>query len=219
MAKSKGKTAKSTLDYMVGGIRYVCEHYKDRAPGTPSERKAQEYFKKELGKFSDEVTMEDFDLHPNAFMGFIIIAGLLTLLSILFYWLAPSSVIYPLLGAVLTLFSILMFLFEFLMYRSFADFLFPKRVSRNVMAVRRPLGEAKRRIIFGGHADAANEWTYSYHGQMKTLAPVMSGSIIGMFAVFGFNFAITVKSFVTGIAGIDGVWKALGIVRFVSFRS
>ena len=41
------------------------------------------------------------------------------------------------------------------------------------MARRAPKGEVKRRIIFGGHTDAANEWTYSLHGGIKSLAPVM----------------------------------------------
>ena len=151
-------TEKSTiLKYMTDGIRYVCERYKNRAPGTESERKAQEFFRDELKKYADEVEMEDFDLHPHAFMGFIILAGLFSLISVFMYWLAPKGMVFPIIGMVLTFVSILMFIFEFLMYRSFVDFLFPKRVSRNVMARRKPSGEVKRRIIFGGHADAAFE--------------------------------------------------------------
>ena len=205
-------TEKSTiLKYMTDGIRYVCEHYKNRAPGTESERKAQEFFRDELKKYADEVEMEDFDLHPHAFMGFIILAGLFSLISVFMYWLAPKGMVFPIIGMVLTFVSILMFIFEFLMYRSFVDFLFPKRVSRNVMARRKPSGEVKRRIIFGGHADAAFEWTFSLHGQLAALVPVIGGAIISMFALFCFNLAAVIHS-AGGTFEMAGAWKVLGII-------
>ena len=206
------KTEKSTiLKYMTDGIRYVCEHYKNRAPGTESERKAQEFFRDELKKYADEVEMEDFDLHPHAFMGFIILAGLFSLISVFMYWLAPKGIVFPIIGIVMTFVSILMFVFEFLMYRSFVDFLFPKRVSRNVMARRKPSGEVKRRIIFGGHADAAYEWTFSLHGQLAALVPVIGGAIISMFTLFGFNLAAAIHS-AGGSFEMAGAWKVLGII-------
>lgn len=206
------KTEKGTiLKYMTDGIRYVCEHYKNRAPGTESERNAQAFFRDELKKYSDEVEMEDFDLHPHAFMGFIVIAGLFTLASVFMYWLAPRGIVFPIIGIVLTLLAVLMFAFEFLMYRSFVDFLFPKRVSRNVMAHRRPSGEIKRRIIFGGHADAAYEWNYSLHGQLAALLPVILGSAFSMFALFGFNLAAVIRS-AGGTFEMTGAWKVLGII-------
>ena len=216
----------STKAFMKDGIRHVCENFKKRSPGSESERNAQAYFKTQLEKYADDVVMEDFDLHPHAFMGFIIIAVTFCLLSIAIYWLFPS-VIYPgsgtaefvfaILPPVLSLLSILMFLFEFLFYGKFVDFLFPKRVSRNVFAKRKPTGEVKRRIIFSGHADAANEWTYSLHGQLKTLLPVMGGSIIGMFFIFIVTLARLFSSFSLGfVPEIEtGIWKPLGIAMFV----
>lgn len=209
MAETTEKT--TILKYMTDGIRYVCEHYKNRAPGTESERKAQEFFRDELKKYADEVEMEDFDLHPHAFMGFIILAGLFSLASVAMYWLAPKGIVFPVIGAVLTLVAILMFVFEFLMYRSFVDFLFPKRVSRNVMARRKPSGEVQRRIIFGGHADAAFEWTFSLHGQLAALVPVIGGAIISMFTLFGFNLAAVIHS-AGGAFEMAGAWKVLGII-------
>ena len=159
-----------TKRYMKDGIRYVCENFKRRAPGSKSERDAQEYFKSELEKYADDVKTEDYTLHPQAFMGFIIIAVSFCLISIAMYWLFPSY-IYPgsskaelataIIPPVLMLLSILMFLFEFLFYAEFVDFLFPKKTSCNVYAVRKPAEKVKRRIIFSGHADAANEWTFS----------------------------------------------------------
>ena len=73
---------KTTMDYIVKGIRYVCENFKNRSPGSVTERETQEYFAKELAKWSDDVKTEEFELHPTSFMGFMPIAGLLVIVSI-----------------------------------------------------------------------------------------------------------------------------------------
>ena len=210
--------AKDNLEYMVEGICYVCNKFKQRGPGTQSERDAQAFFKEELGKYSDEVIMEDFDVHPKAFMGFIPIAAIVSLLAIGFYWLAPVvSNFLLVVGFLFSVFAVIMFIFEFMFYKEFVDFLFPKKVSRNVYAVRKPSGEVKRRIIFGGHADVSPEWTYSYLGELKALAPVMGGSVIGMFIIFFVNLAYLIKVALSGFESVEitGVWKIFGIVMCV----
>ncbi len=211
MAKT---VSKETLRYMTDGIRDICEKFKDRAPGTQSERDAQAYLKKELEKYSDEVIMEDFELHPKAFMGFIPVAGVFGILSVIFFWLTPYAPWLSILASVLMIADLLMFIIEFLLYRPFVDKLFPKAVSRNVYAVRKPKGEVKRRIIFGGHTDAAQEWTYTYHGGLKALAPVMAGAIIGMFVVTIVSVIWAVKTLMNGFVApeIEGAWKVIGII-------
>ncbi len=204
-------TTPEMLKYMVDGIAYVCKNFKRRGPGTQSERDAQDFFEKELEKYSDEVITEDFDVHPHAFMGFIFYSAGFSLLGIICYWLSSISPIFPIVGCVLTLLAVLMFLFEFLFYGEFVDFLFPKRVSRNVYASRKPTGEVKRRIIFGGHTDVSPEWTFSYHGGLGVLALVIAGSILSMFFIFGSNIAILIKSLTDVSFVIDGVWQGLGI--------
>ena len=207
------KTSPELLKYMIDGIKFVCQKYKRRSPGSQSERDAQDYFKKELSEFADEVYSEDFTLHPHAFMGFIFYSAIFSLIGVACYWLSPVSSVLPVVGTVLTLLAVLMFLFEFLFYGEFVDFLFPKRVSRNVFATRKPSGEVKRRIIFGGHTDASPEWTFSLHGGLPALAAVIGGSIIGMFIIFGSNIAIFVKSLMSDAVVLEGFWKVLGIVN------
>ena len=211
MAKT---VSKETMKYMIDGIKEVCEKFKNRAPGTQSERDAQVFFKKELEKYSDEVIMEDFEIHPKAFMGFIPIAAIFGILSVAFFWLAKYAAWLSIVSTVIMILAVLMFIIEFLFYREFVDIFFPKKVSRNVYAVRKPTGEVKRRIIFGGHTDASPEWTYTYLGGIKFLAPVMAGAIIGMFAAFGISVAMMVKTIMNGFVApeIGGVWKVLGIV-------
>ena len=172
--------APSTMQYMMDGIRHVCEAFKNRLPGSQPERDAQVFFKEELEGYADEVVMEDFEVHPHAFMAFMPIGAVFILANIALYFFGGASVALALLGAALTILTTLMFLFEFLFYREFIDFLFPKRISRNVYAARKASGEVKRRIIFGGHTDAANEWTYSWLGEAPGLAVAIFGAVSAM---------------------------------------
>lgn len=211
-----------TQRYMADGIRYICENFKDRAPGTHSERKAQKYLARELEKYADKVETEDFKLRPGAFMGWIPMAGVFSIISVVLYWLSFKgvfvSVFLPVISIIITFFSLACFVIEFLMYREFVDFVFPEKTSRNVVARRSPSGEVKRRIIFGGHTDAANEWTYSLHGGLKILAPVMGGSIIGLIAVFLFNIVWLIYHIASGVY-LSKFWLACGIAElaFVPF--
>lgn len=217
MKNTKGASA-DTQKYMADGIRYVCENFKERSPGSHSERKAQKYLKKELEKWADKVEMEDFSVHPVAFMGWIPVAAVIGMLAVLFYWLTYTGTAsgpgLAIVSTILILFALACLVFEFLMYREFVDFLFPRKTSRNVMARRAPKGEVKRRIIFGGHTDAANEWTYSLHGGLKSLAPVMGGSIGGLIAMVIFDIVWLVYSF-TGGNYDSNFWLVCGIIQLI----
>ncbi|MDR1735045.1 MAG: Zn-dependent exopeptidase M28 [Oscillospiraceae bacterium] len=208
----KTEVAEGTMKYMTDGIRHVCETYTSRLPGTQSERDAQAFFKEELEGYTDNVIMEDFDVHPHAFMGFIPAAAVFLLGGIACYWFGKGSMVAAILGAVLPFLAVLMFLFEFLFYREFVDFLFPKRVSRNVYAVRKPSGAITKRIIFGGHTDAANEWTYSYLGEVVALGIVIFGGVVSMFAGLIINVARLVHIAGGGAPDLTGGWKAMGII-------
>ncbi|MCD7722398.1 MAG: M28 family peptidase [Clostridiales bacterium] len=217
MRLTNGST-EDTKKYMVNGIRYVCENFKERAPGTHSERKAQKYLKSELEKWADKVETEDFEVHPAAFMGWIPVAGCMGILSVLFYWLTYTGVVtnsaLAVISTIMVLLALACLVFEFLMYREFVDFLFPKKISRNVMARRAPAGEIKRRIIFGGHTDAANEWTYSLHGGLKSLAPVMGGSIGGLIFISIFDIVWLVYDIAVG-SYESKFWLGMGIIQLV----
>lgn len=219
---------KDTMAYITAGIAYVCRMFKSRAPGTQSERDAQDFFAKELEPWADEVHVEEFKLHPAAFMGFIPIAALFGIAGSVMFFLNRFGPSFRMTLAVLilVLIALLMFIFQFMLYRRFVDFLFPAAVSKNVYAVRKPSGETKRRIIFGGHADAAWEWTYSLYGQIKTLAPVIFGSIIGLF----FSVIFVPAYLIAGTPEIKGFWAVisvlfllfipfyLGMIAFINWR-
>lgn len=205
-----------TRNYMIDGIRYVCSQFKERASGTHSERKAQAYLAGELEQWADDVQVENFSVHPHAFMGWIPVAGGIAILSVVFYWLSYFGLVHSaILAAVsflLTVFAVTCLIVEFLLYREFIDPLFPKKTSRNVMAVRKPSGDVQRRIIFGGHTDAANEWTYALHGGLKSLAIVMVGSVFGLLLLTVFD-GVWLFCAVFGNGFESAFWLVIGIVQ------
>lgn len=207
-----------TYKYMADGIQYVCENFKDRCAGTHSERKAQQFFKSELENWADDVKIEDFDVHPYAFFGWIPLAGVICVISVIFYWLTffkvTESGVLCVISLLLSLFAMACFLGEFLFYRKFVDFLFPKRTSRNVIAVRKSEGETKRRIIFCGHTDSSYEWTYSIHGGLKSLVPVILGSVGGMSLLCIFNIVWLVYHFASGDYA-SKFWLVIGVIELL----
>lgn len=198
----------ATIDYMVDEITHVCHAYKSRTPGSPSEREAQDYFATELHQWADEVEVEEFDVHPHAFMGWLPIVGVFMITSVILFFFSSKNAAFPYISLALSLLSAIMFFGEFIFYRKTIDFLFPKRISKNVMATRNPTGEVKRRIIFGGHTDAAYEWTFSYYGQIKTLAPVIGGAILSLFAAL-ISFIVYV---ISGRPEMVGAWRVVSVV-------
>lgn len=202
----------STMDFVVSGITHVCKTFKRRAPGTQSERDAQDFFTKELGQWSDEIVVEDFTLHPYAFTGFIPFSALFGIISAILFFSIRSfperSFTFGIIGTILLFIAAAMFFVEFVFYRKFVDFLFPKAVSKNVYATKKPVGEVKRRIIFGGHADAPWEFTFFLRGQMKSLLPAVAGSVGGMLV----SLIVTVVYLIMGAPKVEGAWLVVSIV-------
>jgi len=121
----------ATMDFVVNGIRHVCNTFKRRSPGTRSERDAQDYFAKELGQWADDVNAEDFHLRPYAFLGFFAISVVLGIAGsvVFFFNRTAPSVLLTVISFSLLLLSMIIVLFEFILYRQFVDFLFPKGTS------------------------------------------------------------------------------------------
>jgi len=101
-----------------------------------------------------------------------------TALWAMFQCLLPAVVLYvlsvaawPLLwsgleAALLATAASVLFLTEFVFYRRWLDFLFPKQSSLNVIADAEPAGEVRRTVIFAGHIDSSREffWWYRLKG-------------------------------------------------------
>ncbi len=174
-------------NFTVREIKKVCKEIGPRPSGEENEQKAQDYVENLMGGIADEVKRESFDVHPKAFMSWVLIDGAGMLIAAVLMILAHLNVIPQASGAfriasiIISAAAIALLLGEFLFYREFIDFLFPKRTSSNVIAVRKAAGETKRRIIFAGHIDSAYEWRFTHMGGGKFLVTMIAlgiGSLV-----------------------------------------
>lgn len=146
-------------NYTVREIKKICKTFGPRPAGYEAEKLAQEHIAEELKTCADEVTIEEFKLAPKAFMSFIRVAGALVILATIL-----SFVGLPVVSTALCAVGLIILVFEFLLYKEFMDFLWPKKISRNVIGVKKATGEVKQRIIFSGHVDSSYEWRFTHLG-------------------------------------------------------
>lgn len=179
-------------NYTVREIKKVCKDIGPRPSGEENERKAQAYVAESMKNVADYVTLEDFELHPKAFMGWIMLDVIMMFISIAFILLRLFNVVpeyntlFNGIAFALSALSLLFMVTEFLFYKKFLDPFFPKRKTMNVVCTRKASGETKKRIIFSGHIDSAYEWTYTHLGGGKCLTTEIAlafGSIFIMLAV------------------------------------
>lgn len=145
------------VEYAVKGITKVCRRIGPRKPGSPEEYRAQQWFQKDMKNYCEETRIEEFTLHRQGFMGFIPFTVACGIASVFVNWFAS-----PIAALILCICAFVPLVFEFLMYKEFDDFLFPKQTSHNMIAVRTPKGEVKQRIVMVGHSDSQFEWTLNY---------------------------------------------------------
>lgn len=134
-----------------------------------------------LKDYADSVDRETYDVHPDAFMSFVPIAGTALLASTAaniagaFRNKKLAGVSYGFIAAALA-----GIVGEFVLYKEMLDPLFEKKESGNVIAVRKAEGETKRRIIISGHTDSAPEWTYTYKLGSHGVAAVAGYAVAGL---------------------------------------
>ena len=145
------------VEYAVKGTTKVCRRIGPRKPGSPEEYRAQQWFQKDMKNYCEETRIEEFTLHRQGFMGFIPFTVACGIASVFVNWFAS-----PIAALILCICAFVPLFFEFLMYKEFDDFLFPKQISHNMIAVRKPKGEVKQRIVMVGHSDSQFEWTLNY---------------------------------------------------------
>lgn len=196
LASSKQSLSDYAL-FAAGGIDHICNTYGPRKCGSEAERKTQEYLLDALKPFADSVTRETFDVHPDAFMAFVPIAGGLLLGSTaaniagaLKKSKLPAVASVGLIGT-----AVGALVGEFAVYKKPLDPLFPKAQSGNVIAVRKAKGETKRRIILSGHTDSAPEWTYTYRMGSKGVLTVAGAAVAGLlFDIASTAVSLTAKN-------------------------
>ncbi len=142
-------------EYVLASARHVVGVCGPRAAGSDGERRAQEYFQRELEPAVDgPVTVDAFPVAPRAFAAAPLVSGLFLLGAILSWWVSLAW------AMALSTLSVVTLVVEVGLYWQLLDPLFPQRSSHNVLGIQRPSGPALRRLVLNAHADAAYEWRW-----------------------------------------------------------
>ena len=171
--------------YMHDMIRKVVDEIGPRPPCGPQERMLGDMLVKEWKPVCDKVEKHKFRCSPYAFLGFMPFAVLLYMGGVAAYWF------YPQLALALSALGTALLLFEFVRYKEFVDFLFPKADGESIIGTIKPKGKVKRRVIVCGHMDSAYE--FNIWLVLKNAAiPVMIVGIVGVLTLFFGSIAKTV---------------------------
>lgn len=184
-----------------------------RLAGDPATLKASQMLQQELAKVCDRALLEEFTVHPQAFLGFLRVmvafhfAGLATLVA---GWIPLAAVMFSCAGLVAVL--------QFIFYRRLLDPFFPKKTGYNVIGTIEPTGDVRQQIIVSGHHDSAYEFNYMKKGTtpyvLITAACILSvtfSCIIGIVSAIAIWVTGTVPGFVEVFR-----YAALGTIPFVA---
>lgn len=204
--KNYPSALREMTNFSVRGIKKICKDIGPRPAGSEQEHEAQKLMAAELDGACDKVEIEPFDVHPGAFLGWILTDGIMMIAAIVLFFFGMSAI-----ALALCALSLIFAIVEFLLYKKLLDPFFPKKTSHNVVAVRKPEGEVRRRIIFSGHADSANEWRFTYYGGSKLLMPIIGLSFVGI--LLGLVLGIWAVAAGHAFSAADS--GALNVMRYV----
>ena len=204
--KNYPSALREMTNFSVRGIKKICKDVGPRPAGSEQEHEAQKLMAAELDGACDKVEIEPFDVHPGAFLGWILTDGIMMIAAIVLFFFGMSAI-----ALALCVLSLIFAIVEFLLYKKLLDPFFPKKTSHNVVAVRKPKGEVRRRIIFSGHADSANEWRFTYYGGSKLLVPIIGLSFVGI--LLGLVLGIWAVAAGHAFSAADS--GALNVMRYV----
>ncbi len=203
---------RESANFAAWTIKKICKEIGPRPSGSEEELKAQEFIAKQTGKAVDSVRTEKFTIAREAFFGWMKIDSVCLIFATLFLIFNMAAV-----SAALIVVAVICLFGEFLFYKEFLDRFFKKQTSHNTILTRNPVGEVKRRIIFGGHADSSFEWRYTHLGG----APLMYFSFGYAIAGLVWNIVFCIVSIANGAAfapSIDVAWYSwVGLIFVPSY--
>ena len=173
---------------MFGLLKRVIDEIGPRPSCSDEEKRLGRLLVEEWKPFCDRVDVETFTCSPTAFLGFIRVSVLLFFAAVILYWFFPPV------SFVLIAIGFGIVFFEFLRYREFIDFLFPRKQGENIMGTIPPKGEPTRRVIVSAHMDSAYEFNLIYY--LRNFAiPIIAIAIVGIVIAFCVSLAKTIAYF------------------------
>lgn len=156
-------------DYALNIVKTICTETGPGLPGTAQERRRASIIAKELTSQlgPENVIIEDYTLAPDAFLGSLPVSAVGIFISILLNYIATkisgtASWIASCAALIISIASVSIVFFEFVLYKELIDPFFKKKQSVNVIGTLRKPGTDKvnKLLILSGHHDSALENTW-----------------------------------------------------------
>ena len=153
------------IKYITDGIESICKNHKRRSAGYESVKTAQAEMAEAMKDCVDEIRIQQFEIHPRAFIGSIPLDALISLIACGFFIAGVyfGKALFYAISLILTLITATIIIVEYILFLPFTDKLYPKLTGQNLYMVRKAKNTPKRRIILCGHADAAYEMPILKH--------------------------------------------------------
>lgn len=136
----------------------LIDRHGPRLTGREATLAAADELREEIGRFADRAWVQDFPVRPGAFLGWIRLLVSFFVIAVVLLWFRLE-----LAAALLVTLGIVIMVLEFFLYREPIDFLWPRRIGRNVLGVVEPSGDVRRQLIVSGHHDSAHIFNFFVH--------------------------------------------------------
>jgi hypothetical protein len=169
MVEMPKTVTREDAQYAIDLVTAICEQVGPGVPGSSQEHGRAEMIKKELEACltEEKVSIEEFSMAPNAFLGSQLISTCLMLvaatLNISTRWITfVSPWIVSAAAEVFSIVAALLFILEFVLGIELVDSLFKEKRSVNVIGVLHKPGttKPKRMLILSAHHDSAYDFTW-----------------------------------------------------------
>ncbi|MBP5280762.1 MAG: M28 family peptidase, partial [Erysipelotrichaceae bacterium] len=153
------------IKYITDGIESICKNHKRRSAGWESVKTAQAEMAESMKDYVDEIRIQQFEMHPQAFIGSIPLDALISLIAcgLFLAGVSTGKAWMYIVSLVLIITTATIVIVEYVLFLPFTDRFYPKKTGQNLYMVRKAKNTAKRRIILCGHADAAYEMPVLKH--------------------------------------------------------
>lgn len=163
-----------------------------RLTGTENTKKAAEMIKEEMNSFCNYSTIDSFDVHPKAFLGWIKLLSFFYVISIGFFWIKL-----PIFAALFITLGIIVMIGQFFYYKEWIDPFWKMKTGYNVYGTIEPSGEVKQQLVISGHHDSSYVFNFLYH--LPKLYPIrIFGSFGSIIFVFICSWAWVAFELITG---------------------
>lgn len=164
---------------MITFIQEIIAQCGPRPSGSVAEQKAQQMVAEKCSQFTDDVQELFFEDYLQARFGKLKFYCVFYLLAL------GTSFFAPFVAFAIAFFNALVFVMDFMMYRSMlSSFPGKKQKSCNVEATLEPINEATSTLIFSGHIDSVYEFKWWYKlGQNGATLTVIAGVLLVTFPV------------------------------------